>query len=257
LTAHFSGATRGEAWFAATEHLLHVGRDINLILSIQSPKDGAAKDTDLRREVDGFCAGEGQSPLHTVAETIFPAWLYRRKGLQGMFDEYPEQYAILKRQSPLNWGTYAHRIMRRHTCTGEFVNPLSDLIRNMKAELGHEVGGTFAARYDIGIADEGYELPTYSTLADQGRRRNLPCLSHLSFKLFEGRVHLTAIYRSHEYRYKTLGNLLGLARLQACVAKEVGMPVGTLVIHSTYAFIDMSHGKTPLRKLLARVQPLL
>jgi hypothetical protein len=87
-----------------------------------------------------------------------------------------------------------------------------------------------------------------------------PCLSHLSFKYSAGAVHLTALYRSHEYRYKTLGNLLGLARLQGCVAQEVGAAIGTLVVHSTYAWLAPSkvkgRGKPALTELLARLREL-
>ena len=63
-----------------------------------------------------------------------------------------------------------------------------------------------------------------------------PCLSHLSFKTFQGAVHLTAVYRSHDYAFKVPGNLLGLSRLLSCVARETGQDVGSMVIHSTYAF---------------------
>jgi hypothetical protein len=106
----------------------------------------------------------------------------------------------------------------------------------------------------MGVAEGEYDLPLYNTVDDEGRRRGGPCLSHLSFKLFSGRVHLTAIYRSHDYRYKVLGNLLGLARLQACVSDQVGLPMGSLVVHSTYGFVEKS--KTPLRQLISEIRAL-
>ena len=48
--------------------------------------------------------------------------------------------------------------------------------------------------------------------------------------------------------YKVPGNLLGLARLQACVANETGLGIGGLVVHSTYAFLNGP--KTRIRRLL-------
>ena len=79
-----------------------------------------------------------------------------------------------------------------------------------------------------------------------------PCLSHLSFKLFQKAVHLTALYRSHDYSYKVQGNLLGLARLQCCVAREVGRSIGSLTVHSSYAYLSKSKGD--MRELLANLR---
>ena len=64
-----------------------------------------------------------------------------------------------------------------------------------------------------------------------------------------GAVHLTALYRSHDYGYKVPGNLLGLARLQSCVASETGQHIGGLVVHSSYALLSGS--RTGLRTLLS------
>jgi hypothetical protein len=73
----------------------------------------------------------------------------------------------------------------------------------------------------------------------------------------DGHVFLTALYRSHDYRYKVPGNLLGLARLQAFVAREVDAKIGSLVVHSTLAFLDPGGGKGSLRKLLDDVKEIL
>jgi hypothetical protein len=257
MTMIISAPTRLEAWLQACDHLLQTGRDLNVILSIASPgSDGTAARVSKAR-LDAFCASEGADPLHTVAETIFPGWEYRHRGLRGVFDTYASEYEVLKRGEPHRWGTYAHRLLSRRTATGETVNPLGALIDKMRSERQQQGRGTYRACYEIGIAEGEYDLPLYNTVDDQGRRRGLPCLSHLSFKLYDGSVHLTAIYRSHDYRYKVPGNLLGLARLQACVAKEVGVPIGTLVVHSTYAYLDLAKGKAALKNLLVDLRGLL
>ena len=106
-----------------------------------------------------------------------------------------------------------------------------------------------ASCYELGVTEGEYDLPLYNTTQDGARRMGGPCLSHLSFKLFEGAVHLTALYRSHDYRYKVPGNLLGLARLQACVAREVGPEIGCMVVHSSYAYL---RGPKPRMRTLLR-----
>lgn len=250
MTTVFSAHTRLEAWLQAAEYLLDREHDLNVILSIASPGSDGAPAHQARSRIDAFYAAEDEDPLHTVAETIFPGWEYRHRGLRGVYETYGAEYDVLKKGEPYRWGTYANRLLRRRTATGETVNPLRSLIAKMKNEHQQEHRGTYRACYELGIAEGEYDIPLYNTVVDQGRRRGGPCLSHLSFKLYDGSVHLTAIYRSHDYRYKVLGNLVGLARLQACVAQEVGVSIGALVVHSTYAFLDLAKGKERLKKLM-------
>lgn len=257
MTMLFSAPTRLEAWLTAAEFLSERERALNVILSIANPGSDGEAARRARSLIDEFYASEDQYPLHTVAETIFPAWEYRHRGLRGVFETYDEEYAVLKRGEPRRWGTYAHRLIRRRTATGESVNPLERLIEKMRSEVQQENRGSFRACYELGVAEGEYDMPLYNTVDDQGHRRGGPCLSHLSFKLDQGSVHLTALYRSHDYRYKVLGNLLGLARLQACVANEVGLGIGELVVHSTYAYVDLSKGKGRLKRVITDLRVLL
>ena len=48
--------------------------------------------------------------MYTVSETIFPGAEYRRRGLHGVFDFYPEEvYPAIKKHPSIRWGTYAYR----------------------------------------------------------------------------------------------------------------------------------------------------
>jgi thymidylate synthase len=71
------------------------------------------------------------------------------------------------------------------------------------------------------------------------------CLSFLSFKIVPGAektLSLTAMYRNHFYVEKLLGNLIGIGRLMAFVARETGLKVGALTVVSTHAEIDHPGG---------------
>lgn len=256
----FEAPTRLQAWLQASRYLIKEGPQLNVVLSISNPGSDGALAREASLLVDAFLHSEDNPPrhpvypLHTVAETIFPGWEYSKRGIQGVFKTYPEdEYPTVKK----NWGTYAYRLLRRKNAKGELINPLETLIHKMRDERKVKGDGAYRACYELGVAEGEYDLPLYNTTVDQKRRRGGPCLSHLSFKLFEGCVHLTAIYRSHDYRYKTLGNLLGLARLQACVAQEVGVGIGSLVVHSTYAYVDTGQGKQKFETLLTNVENLL
>jgi hypothetical protein len=50
------------------------------------------------------------------------------------------------------------------------------------------------------------------------------------------------MYRNHFYIEKLLGNLIGLGRLMAFVARESGLQVGALTVISTHAEIDKPNG---------------
>lgn len=238
--------TRLEGWISAVDYLLQHGPVLNLVLAIESPSSGGKNAI-----IDKFLAEEGEPPMHTVAETIFPAYEYRRRGLRGVLDFYPDEvYPSIRIDPSIRWGTYAYRLVRRRGAGGNLINPLKQMIEKMQDEAAKP--GPKKSCYELGVAESEYDLPLYSPASDGTRRMGGPCLSHLSFKLFAGKVHLTAIYRSHDYRHKVPGNLLGLARLQACVAQEAGQSIGSLVAHSSYAYLNGS--KNSVRALLRELR---
>ena len=65
-----------------------------------------------------------------------------------------------------------------------------------------------------------------------------PHLSHLSFKLTDQKLDLTAVYRSHWYGKRALGNLVGLSQLHSFVGKESKYERGTLTCIATHAYLD-------------------
>lgn len=261
MTRLIEAKTRLEAWIEACKYLETSNHCLNLILSIKNPENNGPSGSAANKTIDAFLSSQGEYSTHTVAETIFPAWEYRRSGFAKLADIYnKETLPRLKGAPGIRWGTYANRLLYRKRPDGSVINPLADIIKKLKNEASQ--AGPKRACYEVGVAEgmhdepigEGaYDAPLYGSTKDDTLRRGLPCLSHLSFKLLEGRVHLTAMYRSHDYSDKVYGNLLGLARLQACVASEAGVGLGSLVVHSTYAFVD----ETPaMRALIKSLEPL-
>ena len=179
--------------------------------------------------------------LATVADTIFPANLYRHGGAEELYT-YPQIYPRINNQ----WGTYVIRMLRKSTYRRgkelTEINPLQIIVEKMKKQL---VGGRMRAVYEANLVEDTdyLELPIYDAERDAGQTRCQPCLSHLSFKLLpRDCVMLTVVYRYHYYIEKALGNLLGLSQLLYFVAKETGLGVGPLVCHSTYAVLDTDGG---------------
>lgn len=237
------------AWLAAAKHLEANGREYrNVVLEIEYPNELPPGDRAVLDQVDAaLLANTDDLSIRTVATTIFPQAIYDRLG--------PDKFAarflqIMTRAKKKNtWGTYATRMLsRRGRAPGSTFNPLEQII--FKLKRASTDGHGYRSNYELGVhlAEEldeteyevACELPTYESAIDGAKVSNMPCLSHLTFKMMDGgRLDLTAIYRSHYYAARALGNLVGLSQLMSYVAKESGLKVGTLTCISTHAVLDL------------------
>jgi thymidylate synthase len=69
------------------------------------------------------------------------------------------------------------------------------------------------------------------------REEEVPCMILVDFKIRDGKLHSTGLWRSHDIYGAWFPNAVGLTRLSEYVAGEVGVEVGTLNIHSISAHI--------------------
>lgn len=247
-------------WLAAAQHLDSAPKRqaMNLVLEIEDPLTITEDDKAVMQRVDAALVPIMDLTLRTVAGTIFPLDIYRRHKRPAFYEKYKEMLKRGKKQG--TWGTYAHRMIERASKDGKgTINPLEMLIQrlhvNGQPTKKNNSKSSFTSAYELGIADPavdlaivqavddaGGEVPTYSAAVDGRDWLGMPCLSHLSFKRIKeddgAVVHLTAMYRSHHYCARALGNLLGLAQLLSFVAKEAELKVGTLTCLSTHAVLD-------------------
>lgn len=248
-----SGQTSADTWLKAAELLwgCHERVAYNVILDIADPVTVTDSDFALLNTVDTFLRRYPKAkPLTTVAGTIFPVGHYARYGTDGVYERFPNAYPKMEK----GWGCYAMRILRRKGKTDDDINPLKLMVEKMRRQLTKT---RMRAIYELGTMDEEiYDIPIYAPATDACQTRGRqPCLSHLSFKIMpDDRVMLTVMYRYHYYVGKALGNLIGLGQLQKFVADQVGLAVGPLVCHSTYATLDTEGGwKVPdVEALLTR-----
>jgi len=261
-------------WLAAASYLdsLPKRKAMNLVLEIAEPLAISKEDEIIMRRVDEALAPKNLT-LRTVAGTIFPLDMYRRYQRPAFYEKYK---AMLKRgKKSGSWGTYAHRMIERPSKDGRgTINPLEMLIERLREDgQPSKKDGTvssYVSAYELGTVDPEFDLadfgmmdahksewaegdvPTYDAATDGREWLGMPCLSHLSFKRVKDPggavVHLTAMYRSHHYCARALGNLLGLAQLLSFVARETGLKVGTLTCLSSHAVLDVKEwggvGKT-------------
>lgn len=233
------------AWLQAMRHLeRHGRRDRNILLEIADPMTVLSHERTAIGVVDDALRRHQNLSVQTVAGTIFPYALYKKVGAEKLADRF---LTIMDRaQEPGTWGTYAMRLMRRAGKTpGSIINPLELVTQKLRRAAG--AGKPYTSNYELGVHDVAdidedrafCEVPLYGVARDGAMVSNFPCLSHLTFKLVKKRsLELTAIYRSHYYAQRALGNLVGLSYLLSFVSAETGIPAGRLTCISTDAHLD-------------------
>jgi len=79
------------------------------------------------------------------------------------------------------------------------------------------------------------------------KHEEVPCMILVDFKIREGKLHTTGLWRSHDIYGAWFPNAVGLTHLSKYVAEEVGVEVGTLTIHSISAHIYQVNFEEALR----------
>jgi hypothetical protein len=246
---HMATAIYGEnvsvSWLNALELLLREGRDVvNLAVSIRNSLE---EDPRIRGILDRFIASRradgSVEPVSTVANTIFPAALYiPRLGSRARSHLYEMSEIgrpVSRRRNHL--GTYFERLVA-WPLEKETLNQLERtvtrirglLARGRKTDNSLELG-VFDPRDDEELTHaKSVALSVYRPGRDN-RIMGFPCLSHISLSLMDGELHMTAVYRNHEFIRRAYGNYLGLGRVLSFLARESGCEVGELMCISSHA----------------------
>ena len=220
-----------EAWKAAAHLLLKDGDRFNLNVHIAVPT------TLNEAEVAPFChtrvSSHGKT-VYDVANTIFPKYSALHSGdLSRFFDHYLKAYSRGQRKYPQAWGTYFLRLVAFGSGKENQLKKIIDAQANWRSRP--------RAAFVVHLSSAELDSP---------RPLGAPCWQYAQFIRNDDDVlSLSAVYRSHDYFQKALGNFVGLTRLLRFVCEHTGMKPGTLTCLSTYASLQAEKVKT--RKLLA------
>lgn len=233
------------AWVEVASKISATAEGYNVVIDVENPRAFDEKDTAITNLVDEFLRSHNAGSISTVANTIFPQAIYRKFGTPGLYSEYLKVFKTFTTKK--SWGRYFLRLTRRPLVLSDKAvqvedlpdkdtfNPLQDLIDKLKRQKAN--GKCVKAAHELAI---------YDPINDRNLHRGGPCLSFLSFKRHpEKGLLLTAVYRNHTYITRCLGNLIGLGRLQAFVAEQVGIPVSSLTCISTHAELDTANPEKP------------
>lgn len=221
------------AWARIIAHIQsRSGKNIApLVVSIHGFDDAGAplEDPDLRRELDGLLAAEGELDIATVGFTIFPEriWRIAAGDRHRFFDLYRRafpRYQAMNRK--LNGkGLYFERLTMfgNEKCGG---NQLEYIIK------------TFTKR--TGVRDSMLQAAIFDPARDHTESAliGFPCLQHLSFVPTRDGLITNAFYATQQLFNKAYGNYLGLAQLGAFMAQQLGMKPARLNVFVGVAKLD-------------------
>lgn len=187
--------------------------------------DPRSQDEGIRVAVDRLLEGYSLPSVERVANTLFPqAAAARLPEPSELARHYRDKLYPRIRRFPKNThGTYFGRLVE---VRGETEDQLSTLVRKLREASS---GTAMKSRYELAVYDH----------ARDGRKRlGFPCLSFASFHLAGGCLHASAVYRNHYLIERAYGNYLGLARLQAYVARAADLDVGELLVTAGHAEVE-------------------
>jgi thymidylate synthase len=111
---------------------------------------------------------------------------------------------------------------------------------------GFDALAKFAQRLRENPQDRDCYLALWDSRADIDAE-DAPCLVSMFFRLFDGKLTLTATYRTHNALDAWLRNVYGLMKAQEIVAADAGLEIGPLTVISHSISIDPSRYDFALR----------
>src|SRR3981189_2860319 len=167
----------------------------NVIIDVAEPTANTSQPDPRIAVVDQFLSDCDKS-VETIANTIFPAALYRRYGAPAFFEVFRDKVLPKVRRSGRWSGYYFERMIEYPVPAGEPANQLWEIVDRIRDERVRALN-----KFELSLFDPARDVDS-SPYGGQ-------CLSFLSFKLLPGATKtlvLTAMYRNHFYIEKLLGN---------------------------------------------------
>jgi thymidylate synthase len=222
-----------QAWRMAVELLLKHGERFNLVVHVRNP--ASLNEVNLARYDAKLVNPDFKKSVYDVANTIFPRIRRRHPNdLDKLFDYFLRVYERGQRRHSNSWGVYFLRLIRWGKSQTNQLEQIIHAIRTWKPRT--------RAAFVVHLSGADY---------DALRTIGAPCWQYGEFvRSDETTLSLTAVYRSHDYFRRALGNFAGLTRLLRFVCQQTGLQTGTLTCLSAYAFLQGT--KTHSRELLDR-----
>jgi thymidylate synthase len=216
-----------DAWQKTCRYLMtKASKESNLLIVIENPILFEKEWLDRYNPYRVKPTETKKNNIRNVINTIFP---YKLESQSVSSSEFYEKYKILNergKRRKINrptWGTYFERL----TYFDGTLNQLERVIVKLKDWPNNQ-----SAAFVFHLSSPDIDSP---------RRMGAPCWQYAQLSEDDEGLHLTVVYRNHDYFNKALGNFIGLAKLLGYICKRTGKTPGKLVCHSVHAYYAESN----------------
>lgn len=191
--------------------------DLPLHVTVRLPADGVPlEDEHIRKALDGLLRKHELLDVHGVANTIFPKSLWNPSlGAETLYERYLQLWPRLQKCPANRRGHYFKRLVASRSEPGRpAVNQLKHVISTWKK------GNHRHSALQLAVFDPALDHT-------DSRRLGFPCLHQVCLTPLgpNGRAGLaiTGFYATQRLLDKGYGNFIGLCRLGAFMAHEMGL----------------------------------
>ena len=199
--------------------------------------------------MDEFLIAQQKRDVENVAWTIFPQryWDISNGDRNEFFSVFIESFQRVQDFNPRNnkRGSYFQRLVDLNG-DGKGPNQLKWMIEEYLA-------------YPRSRRTSKFQATTFDPVRDYTSAGQLefPCLQQVSFVPENGSLHMNAFYATQQIARKGYGNYLGLARLGAFMACEMGLRFEQLSVFVGVAKMDAKNTEADVVELVDRIKPFV
>jgi hypothetical protein len=201
----------------------------------------------IRNAVDKFLEAQGNREVENVAWTIFPQryWQIADGDRDLFFETFIESFQRVQDFNPRNnkRGSYFQRLVDLNG-GGKGPNQLDWIIR----QYNEHPDSRRASKFQATTFDPARDFTSAGQL-------EFPCLQQVSFTVQDGGLHLNGFYATQQIARKGYGNYLGLARLGAFMASQMGLKFEQLNVFVGIAKMDAGKTDSDVVELMKALEP--
>jgi thymidylate synthase len=208
------------AWRDVCRHILQNGDGFNMLVQIDNPL--AYTQAQLNEVTNSGVISAVE--VNDVVNTIFPTKLHGRSitlSNSQFYDKHEQIYLRGKKMHKKNrsrWGNYFLRFTKFGINRKNQLQPIIDGINNRSNNQ--------KACYIMHVSSIDLDNNT--------RVIGNPCLQYVQFGVYNNALHLSALYRNHDFLTKALGNYVGLSKLLEFVCNETNSTMGSVTVQSLH-----------------------